>query len=425
MKTSRTKEPERVHLPELIGKGYGQFWRYKGRYRVVKGSRASKKSKTTALWIIASMMRYPEANTLVVRKVFRTLKDSCYTDLKWAVNRLKCAAWWDFKESPLEATYRPTGQKIFFRGLDDPLKIASISVPVGVLCWLWVEECFEIFNEADFDTLDESIRGETPDGLFKQITLTFNPWNERHWLKRRFFDAPDADTLAMTTNYLCNEWLDAADLALFEAMKERNPRRYKVAGLGEWGIVEGVIYENWEEREYTLAGIRKEHEDLQTVCGLDFGYTNDPSAFVIGFLSQADKTLYIWDEIYKTGLTNPDIVTEITAAGYRKETITADSAEPKSIAELRSLGLRVRPAVKGPDSIRHGIQFLQGFRMIIHPRCVNFETEISNYTWATDKTGNRLNVPIDEFNHLLDALRYATEKMAAGGVRYHGYKGGI
>ena len=425
MKTSRTKEPERVHLPELIGKGYGQFWRYKGRYRVVKGSRASKKSKTTALWIIASMMRYPEANTLIVRKVFRTLKDSCYTDLKWAVNRLKCAAWWDFKESPLEATYRPTGQKIFFRGLDDPLKIASISVPVGALCFMWVEEAYEIMKESDFDTLDESIRGETPDGLFKQITLTFNPWNERHWIKRRFFDAPDSDTLAMTTNYLCNEWLDAADLALFENMKERNPRRYKVAGLGEWGIVEGVIYENWEEREYTLAGIREAHKDLQTVCGLDFGYTNDPSAFVIGFLSQADKTLYIWDEIYKTGLTNPDIVTEITAAGYRKETITADSAEPKSIAELRSMGLRVRPAVKGPDSIRHGIQFLQGFRMVVHPRCVNFETELSNYTWATDKTGNRLNVPIDEFNHLLDALRYATEKMAAGGVRYHGYKGGI
>ena len=425
MKTSRTKEPERVHLPELIGKGYGAFWRYKGRYRVVKGSRSSKKSKTTALWIIASMMRYPEANTLVVRKVFRTLKDSCYTDLKWAVNRLKCAAWWDFKESPLEATYRPTGQKIFFRGLDDPLKIASISVPVGALCWLWLEEAYEVMKESDFDMLDESIRGETPDGLFKQITLTFNPWNERHWIKRRFFDAPDADTLAITTNYLCNEWLDQADLALFENMKERNPRRYKVAGLGEWGIVEGVIYENWEEREYTLAGIREEHKDLQTVCGLDFGYTNGPSAFVIGFLSQADKTLYIWDEIYKTGLTNPDIVTEITAAGYRKETITADSAEPKSIAELRSLGLRVRTAVKGPDSIRHGIQFLQGFRMVIHPRCVNFETELSNYTWATDKTGNRLNVPIDEFNHLLDALRYATEKMAAGGVHYHGYKGGI
>lgn len=139
----------------------------------------------------------------------------------------------------------------------------------------------------------------------------------------------------------------------------------------------------------------------------------------------SSKRLYIWDEIYKTGLTNPEIYQEIAAAGYGKETITADSAEPKSIAELRNLGLRVRPAVKGPDSIRHGIQFLQGFEIIIHPRCVNFLTEISNYTWGTDKAGTRLNVPIDEFNHLLDALRYATEKMAAGGVRYHGYKGGI
>jgi phage terminase large subunit len=138
-----------------------------------------------------------------------------------------------------------------------------------------------------------------------------------------------------------------------------------------------------------------------------------------------DKVLYIWDEIYKTGLTNPEIYREIAAAGYGKETITADSAEPKSIAELRNFGLRVRPAVKGPDSIRHGIQFLQGFRMVVHPRCVNFETEISNYTWATDKAGTRLNVPIDEFNHLLDALRYATEKLVSGGVRYHGYEGGI
>lgn len=287
------------------------------------------------------------------------------------------------------------------------------------------EEAYEVFKEEDFDTLDESIRGETPEGLFKQITLTFNPWNERHWLKRRFFDAPDDDTLAMTTNYLCNEWLDAGDLQLFESMKERNPRRYKVAGLGDWGIVEGVVYENWTEEEYRLESIRERHQDLQTVCGLDFGYTNDPSAFVIGFISQADKVLYIWDEIYKTGLTNPEIYREIAAAGYGKETITADSAEPKSIAELRNFGLRVRPAVKGPDSIRHGIQFLQGFRIIVHPRCNNFETEISNYTWNTDRAGNRLNVPIDEFNHLLDALRYATEKLATGTVRYHGYKGGI
>ena len=198
----------KINLPDIVGKGYKQFWNFKGRYRVVKGSRASKKSKTTALWYIYNMMKYKDANTLVVRKVGRTLKDSCFTELKWAVKRFKVEHLWQFKESPLEATYLPTGQKIYFRGLDDPLKVTSITVDTGVLCWMWIEEAYEIMSEADFDTLDESIRGECPEPLFKQVTLTFNPWNERHWLKKRFFDNHDPDILALTTNYLCNEWLD-------------------------------------------------------------------------------------------------------------------------------------------------------------------------------------------------------------------------
>ena len=211
---------KKIYLPDVIGKGYKQFWNYKGRYRVVKGSRASKKSKTTALWYIYNMMKYQGANTLVVRKTFRTLKDSCFTELKWAVHRLCVDHLWEFKESPLEATYVPTGQKIYFRGLDDPLKVTSITVDVGNLCWMWIEEAYEIMSEDDFNMLDESIRGECPDPLFKQITLTFNPWNERHWLKKRFFDKADDDVLAMTTNYLCNEWLDKTDLNLFEKMKK-------------------------------------------------------------------------------------------------------------------------------------------------------------------------------------------------------------
>ena len=191
------------------------------------------------------MMKYPQANTLVIRKTFRTLKDSCFTELKWAVHRLKVDAWWDFKESPLEATYKPTGQKIYFRGLDDPLKVTSITVDVGVLCWAWLEEAYEVMDEDDFNILDESIRGEVPEGLFKQWTITFNPWNEHHFLKKRFFDPPpDPDVLAITTNYMCNEWLDAADIKVFEDMKKRNPRRYAVAGLGGWGIVDGLVYEN-------------------------------------------------------------------------------------------------------------------------------------------------------------------------------------
>ena len=397
---------EFINLRDVIGKGYKAFWHFKGRYRVVKGSRASKKSKTTALWYIWNMMKYPDANTLVIRKTFRTLKDSCYKELKWAVKRLKVEHLWDFTLSPLEATYRPTGQKIYFRGLDDPLKVTSIAVDVGCLCWMWIEEAYEIMKEDDFNILDESIRGETPPGLFKQITITFNPWNERHWLKKRFFDNPDEDTLAITTNYLCNEWLDAADLKVFETMKKNNPRRYAVAGLGGWGIVDGLVYENWREEAFSLDDIK----NCESAFGLDFGYTNDPSAFFCGFIDVQNKKLYVWDEIYQKGMSNKKIYDAITEAGYNKERITGDSQEPKSIDELKGYGLRIKGAVKGPDSIKNGIQWIQDLEIIIHPRCVNFLTEISNYTWEKDKFGTKLNVPIDDFNHLMDAMRYALEK---------------
>ena len=406
------------YLPDVIGKGYKRFWNFRGRYRVVKGSRASKKSKTTALWYIYHLMKYPEANLLVVRKTFRTLKDSCFTDLKWAVHRWGVDHLWNFTLSPLEATYIPTGQKIYFRGLDDPLKVTSIAVDKGCLCWMWIEEAYEIMSESDFDMLDESIRGSTPEGLFKQITITLNPWNEHHWIKKRFFDSYDPDILALTTNYLCNEWLDKSDLAVFERMKTNNPRRYQVAGLGNWGIVEGLIYENWKEEAYTLI-TRKEaqegrkgviRDNLKTVCGLDFGYTNDPTAFVIALFDKDNNRLYIYDEFYEKGLSNKAIAERIKELGYRKERITADSAEPKSIDELKTYGLNVKGAVKGKDSIVHGIQWIQDLEIIIHPRCVNFLTEISNYTWDTDRFGKKLNVPIDDFNHLMDALRYAVER---------------
>jgi len=406
----------RVHLPDVVGRGYGTFWRFKGRYRVCKGSRASKKSKTTALNFITRIMEYPQANLLVVRKTFRTLKDSCFTELKWAIHRLGVDAYWDFKESPLEMTYKPTGQKIYFRGLDDPLKVTSITVEVGCLCWMWIEEAYEVMNEADFDMLDESIRGEVPDGLFKQITLTFNPWNQHHWMKKRFFDAPPSpDILAMTTNYLCNEWLDEADRRLFERMKEQNPRRYQVAGLGHWGIAEGLIFENWREEAFSIDSIRG-LDSVGSAFGLDFGYTNDPSALFCGLVDPTAKTLWVFDEMYKRGMSNEAIHTEVVNMGYAKEKIRADCAEPKSIDRLRDLGLvNIRAARKGKDSVRNGIDYLQDFQIIVHPRCVNFITEISNYTWDTDtKTGKRLNVPVDDFNHLMDAMRYGCENFIKG-----------
>lgn len=411
-----------IKLPEIVGKGYKSYWSFRGRYDVCKGSRASKKSKTTALRIIYNMMKYDQSNTLVVRKTYRTLKDSCFTDLKWATKRLEVENLWEFKYSPLEATYLRTGQKILFRGLDDPLKVTSITVEYGYLCWAWLEESYEITSEKDFDTLDESIRGELPPHLWKQWMITFNPWNEHHWLKKRFFDAEnDPDILAITTNYKCNEWLDDADLRLFENMKKNNPRRYQVAGLGNWGIVDGLVYENWKEEEFTLDQI----VDCESVNGIDFGYTNDPAAVFIGFIDTEHKKLYVWDEVYKKGLSNKRLYEEIESMHYQKKSFTADCAEPKSIDELRGYGLRVEKSQKGKDSITHGIQYIQDFEIIIHPRCVNFITEIGNYTWDEDRLGNKINRPIDDFNHLMDAMRYAVEKYAFGRVKVRTFKGGI
>lgn len=400
-------QTKRIYLPELVGGGYGEFWRFRGRYRVCKGSRASKKSKTSALWFIVNLMKHPAANLLVVRATYNTLRNSCFTELKWAIARLGVQQYWQINLSPLEMTYLPTGQKIYFRGLDDPLKVTSITVDVGVLCWLWIEEAYEIDSEESFDTLDESIRGQVPDGLFKQITLTFNPWNEHHWLKKRFFDKPDADILAKTTNYLCNEFLDDADLRVFERMKRDNPRRYQVAGLGNWGMVDGLVYENFREAEFELSDLP---DTARSFFGLDFGYTNDPTAFWAGMVDEKSKKIWVFDEMYERGMSNERIAERITEMGYAKEVITADSAEPKSIDRLRTLGLRrVRAAQKGKDSILNGIDRIQDYEIIVHPRCKNFLVEIYNYTWAKDKFGRTINKPIDDFNHLMDAMRYALE----------------
>jgi len=411
---------ERVDLAQIVGKGYGKFWRFKGRYRVVKGGRGSKKSCTMSLWLIYNMMKYPLANAVVVRRYFNTHRDSTFAQLKWATNRLGVKHLWKATINPLELIYIPTGQKILFRGFDDPQSITSITVETGYLCWVWIEEAFQITNEEEFNKLDLSIRGAVPEGYFKQITCTFNPWSENIWLKKRFFDVYERgedreNILCLTTNYLCNEFLDAEDLRVFEDMKIKNPRRYRIEGLGEWGIAEGLVYTNWKEYEFDIQALRNMTDRqgrpyYRELFGLDWGFSNDPTAFAALMVNEKDRQIFIFDEMYKYKMTNKMIADEIIRMGYGNELIKADSSEPKSIEEVRGFGLRrIRPAKKGPDSVRAGIQKLQDYEIFVHPRCVNALVEFNNYIWSKDKDGKVLNEPIDEYNHFMDAMRYASE----------------
>ena len=407
-------------LPEIVGKGYKSFWEFKGRYRVLKGGRGSKKSTTASLWFPYNMMKFwhehgLKPNTLVVRRYFNTHRDSTFAQIKWAIQRLGVAHLWKATKSPLELTYLPSGQKILFRGLDDPQSITSITVDEGYLCWVWWEEAFQVTLEDDFDKIDMSIRGEVPEPLFKQHTLTFNPWSDKIWLKRRFFDTQEPGTLSITKNYDCNEFLGEDDRAIFETMKNSNPRRYNIEGLGNWGISEGLVYENWVEQEFDIEAIIAQHDPygnprVRTLNGLDFGYTNDPTAFIATAADEKQKLLYIYDEVYKTYMKNKDIYDTINYKGFAKARIGADSADPKTIDELKELGLNRIYGVKKPKgSVNAGIQKLQDYRIIVHPRCVNTIVELSNYTWALSReTGKPTNDPIDEYNHLMDAMRYAT-----------------
>lgn len=397
------------YLPDLVGKGYASFWKCKKRYRVVKGSRGSKKSKTCALYYPYMMMQHPEANLLVIRRNFNTLRNSCYAELLWGIEQLGVGHLWKGTLSPLEITYKPTGQKIFFRGLDDGLKITSVAVSRGKLCWVWVEEAYELTKESDFDKLDMSIRGEMPPGLWKQITLTFNPWSANSWLKSRFFDKPSPLVFTSTTTYKCNEWLDDIDLQMYEDLRLHNPRRYRIEGEGEWGISEGLIYERVEMRDLDLEKLRK-RPGLKEAYGLDFGFV-DPTAFICMLVDNTAKEIFIFDEWYQTGATNKDIAQKIKAMGYGSKVVICDAAEPKSIQELRDAGIKAEPSAKGADSVLHGIQLLQNYRIIINSTCKEAYKEFSNYCWAKDKFGKALDRPEHEFSHIPDACRYGAAKV--------------
>ena len=372
------------------------------RYQVAWGGAGSGKSHIVARKLLYRILKESgiHHNFLIIRKVDRTIKRSVFTLMRNLISRWKLTSEFDVNLTDKTIIYKPNGSQFMFSGLDDVEKLKSIE---GVTS-IWCEEATELTQE-DFEQLDLRLRGEH--GCLKQIILTLNPISEQHWIKKIFFDDPMQGVFTLHTTYLDNAFIDAEYKMVMENKKKTNPRYYNIYALGNWGTAEGLIFNDVNHRL-----IRPEEiAGLECVQGLDFGYTNDPSAFCQSYVDQVAKKIYVYDGFYEKGMSNAKIADSIKDMGAHKHRTIADSSEPKSIDHISGKGVKVVGAAKGKDSISAGIDFLSEYEIIVNAHLVEFMTEFNNYSWALDKEGKATNKPVDDFNHFIDSLRYSVEPL--------------
>lgn len=373
------------------------------RYEAVWGGAGSGKSHIVARRYLYRMLKESSVhhNILIIRKVDRTIKRSVFTLMRNLIRRWKLIDEFNVNLADKTITYKPNNSQFMFSGLDDVEKLKSIE---GVTS-IWCEEATELTQE-DFEQLDLRLRGEH--GCLKQITLTFNPISEQHWIKKIFFDDPMEGVFTLHTTYRDNAFIDAEYRMVMENKKKTNPRFYNIYALGNWGTAEGLIFPSVKQRL-----IRPEEvASLECVQGLDFGYTNDPTAFHQSYVDKPNKRLYVYDGFYEKGMSNAKIADGIKAMKAHKHRTIADSSEPKSIDYIKGKDVRIEGAQKGADSISSGIDFLSEFEIIVNAHLVEFMTEFNNYSWALDKHGKPTNKPVDDFNHFIDSLRYSVEPLS-------------
>lgn len=373
------------------------------RVQIFFGGASSGKSFFVAQRIVLDLLE--GRNTLVLRNVARTLRGSCWNEVTKAITRMGLNHYYNISKSEMLITSISTGAQILFAGLDDVEKIKSITPAKGVLTDIWIEEATETSYD-DFKQLEKRLRGESRHP--KRITLSFNPVYKEHWIYGQFFgnwqdgatEYHDDGLSILKTTYKDNRFLTDDDIYALE--NEQDEYYRNVYTLGNWGVLGDVIFRNWSTQDLSTFNTDK------PLFGLDFGFSSDPAAGIKVHYDRGSKKIYILDELYEKGLTNSQLA-DTLKPWVGQHYITCDSAEPKSIKELQNYGIRAVGAKKGPDSVIHGIQWLQGHEIIVDVSCQRMKNELQLYQWRKDKDGQSMRVPEDRNNHLVDALRYCLE----------------
>ena len=373
------------------------------RYIILKGGRGSGKSRNLPpAHIKKTFYKSKKPNILVVQKTFASIKDASYENIVQSIERLGLTNCFTITKSPMLIVNNITGAKFLFRGLDNPEKLKSIEGVGTVL----IEEA-DLLTERDFEVLDLSIRGA--DDI--QIYLLFNPCSPMTFIKKEFIDKKRDDTYIHHSTYLDNPYLGKSFYAKMDRLKIENPKMYEIDGLGQFGVIEGLIFDNFEVKEF----------DESILCdkwkyGLDWGWVHPATVSKTAFVN---NTWYISDEICESYLENEQLYSRIQGKGWDKELIFADSAEPKSIQTLNNLGAKLVPVDKKTTTVIEQIKIMQGWKIIIHPRCKNMIREFYSYKWRTDKDGNSMEEPIKINDDGIDSGRYSqNEELTIVDVKY-------
>jgi phage terminase large subunit len=373
---------------------------YSHRYEVYFGGAGSGKSVFVFQKVLIKACK-DKRRVLVVRKVGNTHLNSTFTNLTNILSQFKIYGLCNINKSTMKITL-PNESEFIFVGCDDVEKLKSIADITDIV----VEEATELSLD-DVSQLDLRLRARVEN---LQMFFMFNPTSKANWVYQKWFSPDvkiDDNTFVLKTTYKDNRFLPLDYISSLEGMIKTNPTYYKIYALGDFTSLDRLVYTNWRVEDFK----REDLGALPLMCGLDFGFFNDPSAFIASLIDEDAKRIYIFKEWGSTGKTNPELAEIITSLGFAKSVIICDSAEGKSIEELRRNGLyRVRASIKGPDSIIYGVQQLQQYELVVHPSCHEVITELENYSWQKDRsTGEYINKPIDAFNHYLDALRYSIQ----------------